>query len=89
MSLFVVPVVLGILVAFYVSGTLILSEPDPYRRVAIYLTILASDVATVIFAYILLGPTFELVLFSFTFTKCLVWCIMNKRGMVHANVSED
>lgn len=89
MILFVVPVVLGILAAFYITGNLIVNEPDSYRRVAIYLTFLATDVTAVALAYLLLTPNIELVLFTFTFTKCLIWSTMDKHAMVHANASEE
>lgn len=89
MSIFVLPVLLGILAAFYISGSLIVHEPDSYKRVAIYLTILAVDVTTTALAYLLISQTFELMLFTFSFTKCLTWSIMDKHGMIYANASEE
>jgi hypothetical protein len=84
--MYFIAAVLGVFTAFYLTGRLMVTDHDPYHRVAMYLTYLASDVAAVALAYFLLGPTFELVLFTFTFTKCLVWLIMDKHAMVHKNV---
>lgn len=76
---------LGGLAAFYITGHLILHERDPYRRVALYLTILVVDVTTVTLAYFLLTEFIQHIFFTFAFTKCFVWVIMDKSAMVFAD----
>jgi hypothetical protein len=83
MILYWIPIVLGILAGFILAGYAMVNIACPYERVAFYLTILATDVMTVFLAYLLIGPTLEIILFTFAFTQCLVWFIMDKHTMVH------
>jgi uncharacterized membrane protein len=89
MMFFVLPVIMGILSALFFVGHAMMTIPDPYQRVAFYLTILSSELMAVILAYALLGPSMELFIFTFSFTQCLIWSIMDKKAMVFANSEEE
>lgn len=79
----------GFVMAFYWVGYVMLKTTDPYQRVAILCTILATEVAALIFATLLLAPIVSQVLFIFALTKNLLWCNMNHRNIVHFQLDKD
>jgi hypothetical protein len=76
--------VLGVWAAFFIVGYAMLARTCPYERVALLLTVLATEVATVIFAYVLLSHFVFLFLATFALTKCITWVILvDLRKVVH------